>query len=58
MDVRRATIADAPALAEFNVKMGLETEAIEAIPEVITACLHRNNTSTIVKLPQRGAGNS
>jgi len=37
MKIRRATIEDAAALAEFNIKMALETEAIELIPGVITA---------------------
>jgi len=37
MNIRRATIEDAAALAEFNMKMALETEAIVLIPGVITA---------------------
>ncbi|MFA9418650.1 MAG: N-acetyltransferase family protein [Gammaproteobacteria bacterium] len=49
MNVRRATIADAPALAEFNMKMAMETEAIELIPEVITA-----GVETMIKSPEMG----
>ncbi len=49
MKIRRATIEDAAALAEFNMKMALETEAIELIPEVITA-----GVETMINNPAMG----
>ena len=49
MNIRRATIEDAAALAEFNVKMALETEAIELIPEVIAA-----GVETMINNPAMG----
>jgi len=49
MIIRRATIEDAAALAEFNMKSALETEAIELIPEVITA-----GVETMINNPSMG----
>jgi len=49
MNIRRAKLEDAMALAEFNIKMALETEAIELIPEVIGA-----GVKTMINNPQMG----
>ena len=49
MNIRRAKIEDAMALAEFNIKMALETEAIDLIPEVIGA-----GVKTMINNPQMG----
>ena len=49
MNIRRATIEDVSALAEFNMKMALETEAIELIPGVITA-----GVETMINNPAMG----
>ncbi|MFT7675681.1 MAG: hypothetical protein ACI845_004108, partial [Gammaproteobacteria bacterium] len=37
MKIRQANLEDANALADFNIKMAYETEAIKLKPEVITA---------------------
>jgi ribosomal protein S18 acetylase RimI-like enzyme len=37
MKIRQATINDAAAIAEFNIKMAKETEHMDLIPEVINA---------------------
>jgi ribosomal protein S18 acetylase RimI-like enzyme len=37
MKIRQAILEDANALADFNIKMAYETEAIKLKPEVITA---------------------
>ncbi len=37
MKIRQATINDAAAIAEFNIKMAKETEGMDLIPEVINA---------------------
>jgi ribosomal protein S18 acetylase RimI-like enzyme len=37
MEIRQATINDAAAIAEFNIKMAKETENMDLIPEVIGA---------------------
>jgi len=37
MIIRQATINDAAAIADFNIKMAKETEGMDLIPEVITA---------------------
>jgi len=47
--IRRATIEDAAALAEFNMKAAMEAEAIELIPEVITA-----GVENMINNPQMG----
>ena len=49
MNIRRATIEDAAELAEINIKIARETEAIELIPEVITA-----GVKTMINNPQMG----
>ncbi len=49
MNLRRATIGDAQALAEFNINMAQETEGIELIPEVIRA-----GVETMINNPQMG----
>lgn len=49
MKIRRATIDDAAALAKFNIKNALETEAIELIPEVATA-----GVKSMISNPQMG----
>jgi len=49
MKIRYARLEDATKLAEFNIKMALETEAIELIPEVIGA-----GVKTMINNPQRG----
>jgi ribosomal protein S18 acetylase RimI-like enzyme len=49
MNIRRAKLEDAMALTEFNIKMALETEAIELIPEVIGA-----GVKTMINNPQMG----
>ena len=49
MNIRRAKLEDAMALAEINIKTALETEAIELIPEVIGA-----GVKTMINNPQMG----
>ncbi len=49
MIIRKAIPEDAVALSEFNQNMAFETEAIELIPEVITA-----GVKTMIENPQMG----
>lgn len=49
MIIRRATIDDADALAEFNIKTAMETEAMEILPEVA-----RSGVKTMIENPQMG----
>jgi ribosomal protein S18 acetylase RimI-like enzyme len=49
MNIRRATIEDATAIAEFNIKSAMETEGIELIPGVIGA-----GVKTMINNPQMG----
>jgi len=49
MLIRQAKPEDAAALSEFNQNMAFETEAIELIPEVITA-----GVKTMIDNPQMG----
>ncbi len=49
MIIRKAMPDDAAALSEFNQQMALETEAIELIPEVISA-----GVKTMIENPQMG----
>jgi ribosomal protein S18 acetylase RimI-like enzyme len=49
MTIRQATIIDAAAIAEFNLKMAKETEGMDLIPEVINA-----GVCNMIKNPQMG----
>jgi ribosomal protein S18 acetylase RimI-like enzyme len=49
MIIRRAVLSDSEALAEFNISMARETEAIELIPRVISA-----GVETMINNPQMG----
>jgi ribosomal protein S18 acetylase RimI-like enzyme len=49
MMIRRATIEDAAALAEFNMETAMETEAMEILPEVAMA-----GVKTMIENPQMG----
>jgi GNAT superfamily N-acetyltransferase len=49
MNLRRAIIDDAQALADFNINMAHETEGIELIPEVIRA-----GVEAMINNPQMG----
>ena len=49
MIIRRALSQDAVELAEFNINMALETEAVELIPEVISA-----GVKSMIENPQMG----
>jgi ribosomal protein S18 acetylase RimI-like enzyme len=49
MKIRRATINDATAIADFNIKMAKETEDMELIPEVIGA-----GVRNMIENPQMG----
>ncbi len=49
MNIRRATPADINTLAQFNMNMALETEAVRLKPEVITA-----GVAGVLDNPQRG----
>ena len=49
MTIRKATIMDAAAIAEFNLKMAKETEGMDLIPEVINA-----GVRNMINNPQMG----
>lgn len=49
MNIRQATIDDAAAIAEFNIKMANETEDMDLIPEVINA-----GVRNMIESPQLG----
>ena len=49
MIIRRATLEDAQALADFNREMAKETENIELLPEVIAA-----GVKAMIERPQMG----
>jgi len=49
MNLRRANVKDAQALADFNINMAQETEGIELIPEVIRA-----GVEAMINNPQMG----
>jgi ribosomal protein S18 acetylase RimI-like enzyme len=49
MNIRSATINDAAAIAEFNIKMAKETEDMDLIPEVINA-----GVANMIENPQMG----
>jgi ribosomal protein S18 acetylase RimI-like enzyme len=49
MKIRQATINDAAAIAEFNIKMAKETEHMDLIPEVINA-----GVKTMIDKPAMG----
>lgn len=49
MIIRRAELADAPALSKFNQNMAFETEGIRLIPEVIDA-----GVKAMIEKPQMG----
>lgn len=49
MNIRSATINDAAAIAEFNIKMAKETEGMDLMPDVINA-----GVSNMIKNSQMG----
>lgn len=49
MKIRQATISDAAAIADFNIKMAKETEDINLIPKVINA-----GVCNMIENPQMG----
>jgi ribosomal protein S18 acetylase RimI-like enzyme len=49
MKIRAATIEDATAIADFNIKMAKETEDLDLIPEVIDA-----GVRNMIENPQMG----
>jgi ribosomal protein S18 acetylase RimI-like enzyme len=49
MNIRSATINDAAAIAEFNIKMAKETEDMDLIPQVINA-----GVVNMIENPQMG----
>ena len=49
MNIRQATPGDINTLAQFNMNMALETEAVRLKPEVITA-----GVAGVIENPQRG----